>query len=270
MATLPHEQIIQIIFKLEQHIPEDVKEKIQIWPEDITTILEKLKSPQPSKLKAMAVVTTAPVVPPVIAQPTPYPHAPYYPPPIAATSTHLTPSPQPPPFHTPYSYYPHYPGFPPLAPGQQPPYAFYPQHPPPPPPPHSGSKPLFTSAPLVHPPVNERNADSKPGGSSGSGRPRKDMTNEDLPSYEEMIVEGLSTFSNEDGVAPKALFAWIATRYPVQANFRPSASQALQKAYKRGRLEKSSSGGKYRLNPNWEGGAVSTLFFVSIFSLLVH
>ena len=38
-------------------------------------------------------------------------------------------------------------------------------------------------------------------------------------------------------------------------NFRPSASQALQKAYKRGRLEKI--GGKYRLNPNWEGGNVS-------------
>lgn len=38
------------------------------------------------------------------------------------------------------------------------------------------------------------------------------------------------------------------------SNFRPSASQALQKAYKRGRLEKV--GGKYRLNPNWEGGNV--------------
>jgi len=40
--------------------------------------------------------------------------------------------------------------------------------------------------------------------------------------------------------------------YPLQQNFRPSASQALHKALKRGRLEKV--GGKYRLNPSWGGG----------------
>jgi len=38
-------------------------------------------------------------------------------------------------------------------------------------------------------------------------------------------------------------------------NFRPSASQALQKAFKRGRLQKV--GTNYRLNPDWSGGSTS-------------
>lgn len=50
----------------------------------------------------------------------------------------------------------------------------------------------------------------------------------------------------------------MGSRWPLQINFRPSASQALQKAYKRGRLEKAPSG-KYRLNPNWGGGSVSRI-----------
>ena len=70
-----------------------------------------------------------------------------------------------------------------------------------------------------------------------------------------MIVEALLDCGEAEGAAPKDLFTWMASRYPLQTNFRPSASQALQKAYKRGRLEKRS-GGKYRLNANWEGGAV--------------
>lgn len=71
-----------------------------------------------------------------------------------------------------------------------------------------------------------------------------------------MIVEALSEIGDPDGAAPKDIFTWIGARWPLQMNFRPSASQALQKAYKRGRLEKRS-GGRYRLNPAWEGGAVS-------------
>ena len=82
---------------------------------------------------------------------------------------------------------------------------------------------------------------------------------DDLPSYEEMIVEALSNTTDPEGYAPKDLFTWMASRYPLQSNFRPSASQALQKAYRRGRFEKSS-GGKYRLNPTWEGGNVRYLF----------
>ncbi|KAL5512688.1 hypothetical protein ACEPAG_2954 [Sanghuangporus baumii] len=79
---------------------------------------------------------------------------------------------------------------------------------------------------------------------------------DDLPSYEEMLVQALTVHNDPDGTAPKQLFQWMAATYPLQANFRPSASQALQKAYKRGRFEKNSEG-RYRLNPRWEGGNTS-------------
>ncbi|KAH9931647.1 uncharacterized protein BXZ73DRAFT_90081 [Epithele typhae] len=74
-----------------------------------------------------------------------------------------------------------------------------------------------------------------------------------------MIVEALLDLGDGEtgeGTAPKDVFTWMASKYPLQTNFRPSASQALQKAYKRGRLEKLP-GGKYRLNATWEGGATS-------------
>ena len=86
--------------------------------------------------------------------------------------------------------------------------------------------------------------------------PSEGVNADDLPSYEEMIVEALSSTTDPEGYAPKDLFTWMASRYPLQSNFRPSASQALQKAYRRGRFEKSSVG-KYRLNPTWDGGNVS-------------
>ncbi|PIL22393.1 transcription factor [Ganoderma sinense ZZ0214-1] len=162
-------------------------------------------------------------VPPQGGQQPAYPHAPYYPPPHAYTS------------HYPYPHYPHQPptGYPPQPPGHSSP------------PPPSGQQPLFNSQPLVRPPVHPP-APPQPPPPSG----------EDLPSYEEMIVEALVDCGDAEGAAPKDLFTWMASRYPLQTNFRPSASQALQKAYKRGRLEKMS-GGKYRLNANWEGGATS-------------
>lgn len=134
--------------------------------------------------------------------------------------------------HTPYyqapgatatGYPTHYPGYPPYATPQHPYQSSTHQHttqqPPPPPPPQG----------------------------------------EDLPSYEDMIVEALTEIGDPDGAAPKDIFTWIGTRWPLQTNFRPSASQALQKAFKRGRLEKEKSG-RYRLNPTWEGGAVSATF----------
>ncbi|KAG2342219.1 hypothetical protein BDR05DRAFT_1060504 [Suillus weaverae] len=147
-----------------------------------------------------------------------YPHAPYYPSPPQA---HYN-------FPPPYPHYPH------------PPPAQYQPNPPPPPPP-SHAPPLFTSAPHPsHPP-----------------EPLQSSNNvDDLPSYEEMIVEALIDFGDPEGCAPKALFSWMASHYPLQSNFRPSASQALQKAFKRGRLEKGNNG-KYRLNVNWEGGSTS-------------
>ncbi|KZO97203.1 hypothetical protein CALVIDRAFT_597898 [Calocera viscosa TUFC12733] len=72
-----------------------------------------------------------------------------------------------------------------------------------------------------------------------------------LPNYEEMIVEALYELGGEDGLQPKVIFDWIAERYPINSNFRPSAHQAIQKSHKRGRLEKT--GNKYRLNPDWDG-----------------
>lgn len=152
--------------------------------------------------------------------PPPYPYAPYgYP---------LPPG-YPPPPGTAQAAYPHTPYYPP--PGSVPGYpAHYPGYPPyPPPPGYSTHQP-----PPPPPPVS----------------------GEDLPSYEDMIVEALLDIGEPDGAAPKDLFLWMGARWPLQTNFRPSASQALQKAYRRGRLEKRS-GGRYRLNPNWEGGAVS-------------
>ena len=103
--------------------------------------------------------------------------------------------------------------------------------------------PVFTHTPLVHPPHSTQ-------------EPPPPLNNvDDLPSYEEMIVEALLDSGDPEGCAPKSLFGWMAMHYPLQTNFRPSASQALQKAYRRGRLEKGSNG-KYRLNETWEGGNV--------------
>ncbi len=178
--------------------------------------------------------------------PAPYPYAPYgYP---------VPPQPQ-----AQQAAYPHAPYYPPSGyPAHYPyPYPPPPGYPPPPPghtPPPPGGQPLFNSTPLGRPPHPPQ-----PPPPSG----------EDLPSYEEMIVEALLDCGDAEGAAPKDLFTWMASRYPLQTNFRPSASQALQKAYKRGRLEKRA-GGKYRLNPSWEGGAVRIVVGVSLFYELTY
>ena len=93
------------------------------------------------------------------------------------------------------------------------------------------------------------------------------MAPDDLPSYEDMLVEALTDLNEPDGSAPKSLFSWMASRYPLHTNFRPSASQALQKAFKRGRLEKGSNG-KYRLNASWDGGSVRIM--VLLYFVLIH
>ncbi|WFC99868.1 hypothetical protein MYAM1_002614 [Malassezia yamatoensis] len=72
-----------------------------------------------------------------------------------------------------------------------------------------------------------------------------------LPSYEDMIVEGLEAIGDVNGTPPRMLFHWMEDTYPLMKNFRPSASQALQKAFKRGRLHKVGS--LYRINPDWDG-----------------
>ncbi|ETS65279.1 hypothetical protein PaG_00001 [Moesziomyces aphidis] len=67
-----------------------------------------------------------------------------------------------------------------------------------------------------------------------------------LPSYEDMIVEGLRIMGE---APPRTLFNWMQVTYPLTKKFRPSAHQALQKAFKRGRLLKTGS--MYRINSSW-------------------
>ncbi|CAA7265380.1 unnamed protein product [Cyclocybe aegerita] len=170
-----------------------------------------------------------------------------------AALTHApAPTPQPiPPY--PYGYghlpaaYPHTPYY---ATGYPYPYT-YPTmqngyHHPPPPPPH----------PQPQPPTYATTQTSMYNNMVPLPPPQDGVSADDLPSYEEMLVEALTDCTEPDGLAPKDLFAWMASRYPVQSNFRPSASQALQKAFRRGRFEKSSNG-RYRLNATWEGGNTS-------------
>ncbi|KAG2020827.1 hypothetical protein CC2G_006128 [Coprinopsis cinerea AmutBmut pab1-1] len=208
-------------------------------------------SPAPTPAPAAAVVPPPPASHAPAPTPTPAPAAiPSQPP---APPTHPAQAMQPPPMphahgypHQPYGYpYPHTPYYPPppAYPYSHPQYPPYPHHQYPQPPQAPGYPPppasMYPHHPAPHmPPMQDGNA------------------GDDLPSYEEMIVEALQDSNDPEGCAPKDLFTWMAARYPLQSNFRPSASQALQKAYKRGRLEKSSNN-KYRLNAAWEGGSTS-------------
>jgi len=97
------------------------------------------------------------------------------------------------------------------------------------------------------PPVRTaRNATGRPPNGPGTGS---------IPSYEEMIVQALTEISDPQGVQPKVVFDYMSSHWPLMTNFRPSASQALQKAFKRGRLQKV--GTNYRLNADWAGGSTS-------------
>ncbi|KAG9024392.1 hypothetical protein FRB95_011554 [Tulasnella sp. JGI-2019a] len=76
-----------------------------------------------------------------------------------------------------------------------------------------------------------------------------------MPSYEVMICMALAEIADPEGCAPKVIFDWMNSHFPLVNNFRASAHQALQKTFKRGRLQKIGS--KYRLNPGWSGGTTS-------------
>lgn len=272
LCLLPPPQVIDICLTFEAHAPLHVKSSI--WPYDIraeiavilakkahepkaqtpgveqaaTEEASKAKTPQPdasaskpsSPTPSVAAgpsvaspsqssVTQSPAQPPLPSA-VHYPHQPYYHPSYPHAS-YYTP-------HTTYGY-PH----------------AYPPYPPPTPVPYPSNQPSqpspFTTAPIAHaphPPPEQRPPLPPP--------PPPLNAVDDLPSYEEMIVEALIDCGDPEGCAPKALFSWMAMHYPLQTNFRPSASQALQKAFKRGRLEKGNNG-KYRLNDNWEGGNTS-------------
>ncbi|KAF8061612.1 hypothetical protein FPV67DRAFT_1452524 [Lyophyllum atratum] len=291
LALLPPQQIIEICLNFDLHVPPYVKSSI--WPPDINAAIAAMRktSPQTTDPPAASTSTAPPAMgsltdlsdptstadtsieQPGEAQPPDKPSpttdtsasAQTSAQPSPAPPEHPTPAPpqQPPYPHQPYGYghpqaaYPHAPYYqhPPGYPPYPSPYGYsqmpgaYPP-PPPAPPPHPGypqqPAPPFTTAPLTHPPQQPQD----------TFNPAMNTSTEDLPSYEEMIVEALSDSGDPEGCAPKDLFTWMASRYPLQSNFRPSASQALQKAFKRGRFLKSSSG-KYKLNATWEGGNTS-------------
>ncbi|KAK0504077.1 hypothetical protein EDD18DRAFT_485832 [Armillaria luteobubalina] len=161
--------------------------------------------------------SVATVVPTPTVRPTAYPHQPY--------GYHAYP-------HA--SYYPQHAW----------PYPHLPYPPPPPTVPSPYQQPPATPA---FPQTSYQNSAPQP-----SSELSQTTSEDNLPSYEDMIVEALADANDPDGIAPKDVYAWMAAHYPVQANFRPSASQALQKAFRRGRFEKSGSG-KYRLNPEYKG-----------------
>ncbi|KAF8744990.1 hypothetical protein AX14_012002 [Amanita brunnescens Koide BX004] len=251
LALLPPQQIIDICLAFDVHVPPYIKSTV--WPLDLKAAIALLtKTPHsefsPARTGNVPVMdsltdsqTDAPDRSPADAPPTENPpSAPPNSTEVAPPSS-TTPAPQ-----TSYTYpsYPHAPYYPP-PPAGYPPYPHpYPGYPPPnghtvPPPPGYHHHPLLAGGSTSHP--------------SQPHDPYSTQSGEDLPSYEEMIVEALIESTDPEGCAPKDLFTWMASHYPLQSNFRPSASQALQKAYKRGRFEKTSSG-KYKLNATWEGG----------------
>ncbi|KIK16027.1 hypothetical protein PISMIDRAFT_686795 [Pisolithus microcarpus 441] len=270
LGLLPPPQVIDICLTFEAHAPLHIKSSV--WPYDIRAAIAAIlwKKAQESQAQSESATTTTEQTSPK--EKTPHPEANTSQPsspisnaaavPSASTSPPAATQPpaQPLPLapvqypHQPY-YHPSYPHAPYYTP-----HAAYPPYPPPPhmpyPPNLPAQPPLFPSAALTYPPHSpsaQRQVQSQP-----PPPPPQPPLNavDDLPSYEEMIVEALLDCGDPEGCVPKDLFGWMAMHYPLQSNFRPSASQALQKAYKRGRLEKSSNG-KYRLNESWEGGNTS-------------
>ena len=241
LALLPPSQIIDICLAFEPYAPPHVKSSV--WPVDFSAAVAALQTqPGPSKAADASMTNERPAMASLqdptqsskavsrVKSPDGEPSSSSPPKPASGTpSTNAPPHAFPAyPYHPLQAAYPHAP--------------YYSSHRVPPG--HS----QYSSFPLTpHLHANPSTNVSHP--------PPPD----DLPSYEEMIVQALKTFSDPDGAAPKDLFSWMASHYPLQTNFRPSASQALQKAFKRGRFLKSTNG-RYRLNPSWEGGNVSALF----------
>lgn len=253
LSLLTNQQVIDISITLDLYAPSHIRNTI--WPYDlkaaIASLLASQAKPTPPENPASddqskptddssqpangheqppmaSLGQPPPQKPPSEAQEHSQSHPPHLPPP--PTQYYPYPSTQVPPYpHAPY--YGHGQHHPPGMPGFLPP------------PMHYGT--MYTRPPVTRP----------------------DGSTEDLPSYEEMIVNALMEHPDPEGAPPKDLFAWMAARYPLQTNFRPSASQALQKAFKRGRLEKGP-GGKYRLNASWEGGSVR-LSILAVFFFFV-
>lgn len=88
------------------------------------------------------------------------------------------------------------------------------------------------------------------------GTPGSANFGDKLPSYEDMIVNAITHFNDPQGTRPGILYQWMARVYPLTDNFRPSASQALQKAFKKGRVHKN--GILYRVNHDYVEGQTAT------------
>ncbi|KAL4080661.1 hypothetical protein J3A83DRAFT_4355676 [Scleroderma citrinum] len=268
LGLLPPPQVIDICLTFEAHAPLHVKSSI--WPYDIRAEIAAILARKAQESRAQIPDGKQPTTGETSNEKTPQPDASTSKPSSPTPSTGAGPStaspsrssvtqlparpPPPSAIHYPHQpyYHPSYPHASYYAPHT--PYSYphaYPPYPPQTPVPYSPNPPAqpspFIAAPLTHshPPPDQR-----------SPLPPPLNAVDDLPSYEEMIVEALIDCGDPEGCAPKALFSWMAMHYPLQTNFRPSASQALQKAFKRGRLEKGNNG-KYRLNDSWEGGNTS-------------
>jgi linker histone H1 and H5 family len=249
LTLLPHSQLVELCLAFEAYSPLHVKNSL--WPTDLAAAVAELQSPAAQQQKD---VISGPVAnathPETGSRPsdnTDEPSVSQETQPVPSTSSAApaaTVSSQGPYPHTSYGYpstqspqaYPHSPYYPPLS---------YPPHP-------SAPYPL-AGFPPMHTPFPPTHSSNPP-----FPIPHNGVLAEDLPSYEDMLVEALTELAESDGSAPKSLFTWMASRYPLHTNFRPSASQALQKAFKRGRLEKGSNG-KYRLNASWDGGSVGSI-----------
>ncbi|KAJ7259568.1 hypothetical protein B0H12DRAFT_419485 [Mycena haematopus] len=252
LALLPPQQVIDICLTLDIHVP--VALKRNIWPTDFKTVIASMQKVVPK------VEETATPIPPAMGslngtadEKPPQPSSEPKPPDKQPTAG---PSKQPATVVQPYGFstqpaYPHTPYYQALPPGFT--HYSYPTYPPPP----NGFPAGAYLPPQPLPPSAYAQQHALFTAVQETTLPATPAEDTDLPSYEDMIVEGLIAVDDPNGMAPKDLFHWMAARYPVQSNFRPSASQALQKAFRRGRFQKSSDG-KYRLNPNWEGGNSST------------
>lgn len=260
LALLPPQQIIDICLSFDLHVPPFIRSTV--WPLDINAAIAALtktsRSSAPASSENQRTADNVPIMDslnnsergghdkPAADDPTSASsHTSSEPGQTTSDNTNANsqastqPSPTPHPYpHPPHAAYPHAPYYPPPSAAYHP-HSSYPGYPPPSmyPPNPLFSFPSASHTPQLHDPYSTQAGD-------------------DLPSYEEMIVEALTESNDPEGCAPKDLFIWMASHYPLQSNFRPSASQALQKAFKRGRFEKTS-GGKYRLNATWEGGNTS-------------
>lgn len=90
-----------------------------------------------------------------------------------------------------------------------------------------------------------------------------DSLGQRLPSYEDLIAEALMHLNQKNqehfGCQPRFIFKWMAEKYKglLPYNFRGSATQALKKAWRKGRFLRHER--KYRINPHWKPPCVPKL-----------